>query len=164
VRIGTQATRSVLQTGCDPLSPAAFERYFPQYYAGFASLDKHGIVDHLRKNGRFEFEFRTAADKFRLIDDEDQATVIVAYTGVGAESIQPLIGKLRSGDTDRWLLRKLQRYTVNVRRKLLDTWQAQGDIQELMPGMYLLIDELRYDGRLGLLPDARSLDPASLVA
>jgi CRISPR-associated endonuclease/helicase Cas3 len=71
---------------------------------------------------------------------------------------------LRSGDTDRWLLRKLQRYTVNVRRKVLDTWQAQGDVKELVPGMYLLIDELRYDDRLGLLPDGRSLDPASLVA
>ena len=164
VRFAAQATRTIVQGGGDALSPAAFERYFPLYYAGFASRDKHGIVDHLRKNARFEFEFRTAAEKFRLVDDEDQATVIVPYTGATAESIQPLIEKLRSGDTDRWLLRKLQRYTVNVRRKLLDTWQVQGDIKELVPGMYLLIDELRYDDRLGLLPDARSLDPASLVA
>jgi CRISPR-associated endonuclease/helicase Cas3 len=164
VRIGTQATRSVLQSGCDPMSPAAFERYFPLYYAGFSSRDKHGIVDHLRKNAVFEFEFRTAADKFRLVDDEDQATVIVPYIGAGTESVQPLIEKLRSGDTDRWLLRRLQRFTVNMRRQLLSTWQAQGDVRELVPGMYLLIDELRYDDRLGLLPNERSLDPASLVA
>ncbi len=164
VRIAAQATRTVVQSGCDALSPAAFERYFPLYYAGFPSRDEHGIVDRLRKNARFEFEFRTAADKFRLIDDADQATVIVTYTSAGAESILGLIEKLRRGDTDRWLLRKLQRYTVNVRRKLLNTWQVQGDIKELVPGMYLLIDELRYDDRLGLLPDGRSLDPASLVA
>lgn len=75
-----------------------------------------------------------------------------------------MIAKLRSGDADRWLLRKLQRYTVSVRRKVLDTWQAQGDVRELVPGMYLLIDVLRYDDRLGLLPDGRSLDPAGLVA
>ena len=164
VRIAAQATRTVLQGGGDALSPAAFERYFPHYYAGFASRDKHGIVDHLRKNAKFEFAFRTAAEKFRLVDDEDQSSVIVPYAGADTASIAPLIAQLRSGDTDRWLLRKLQRYTVNVRRKLLNTWQAQGDVQELLPGMYLLVDELRYDDRLGLLPDGRSLDPASLVA
>ena len=164
IRTAVQATRTVVQSGGDALTPAAFERYFPLYYAGFSSRDKHGIVDHLRKNARFEFEFQTAARKFRLVDDEDQGTVIVPYTGAGTESIQPLIEKLRSGDTDRWLLRKLQRHTINARRKLLDTWQARGDVQELVPGMYLLIDELRYDDRLGLLPDGRSPDPASLVA
>ena len=164
VRIAAQATRTVLQGGGDALSPAAFERYFAHYYAGFASRDKHGIVEHLRKNAKFEFAFRTAAEKFRLVDDADQSSVIVSYAGADTASIDPLIAKLRSGDTDRWLLRKLQRYTVNVRRKLLDTWQAQGDVQELLPGMYLLVDELRYDDRLGLLPDGRSLDPASLVA
>ena len=164
VRFAAEATRTVVQGGGDTLSPAAFERYFPLYYARFASRDKHGIVEHLRKNSRFEFEFRTAADKFRLVDDEDQASVIVTYVSAVTESIIPFVEMLRRGETDRWLLRKLQRYTVSVRRKLLDTWQAQGDVKELVPGMYLLIDQLRYHDRLGLLPDARSLDPASLVA
>ena len=164
VRFAAEATRTVVQGGGDALSPAAFERYFPLYYARFASRDKHGIVEHLRKNSRFEFEFRTAADKFRLVDDEDQASVIVTYVSAVTESIIPFVEMLRRGETDRWLLRKLQRYTVSVRRKLLDTWQAQGDVKELVPGMYLLIDQLRYHDRLGLLPDARSLDPASLVA
>ncbi len=163
IRIAAQATRSVLQGGGDALSPAAFERYFPLYYAGFASRDKHGIVDHLRKNSRFEFEFRTAADKFKLVDDEDQATVIVPYAREGKASIEPLIEKLRRGDTDRWLLRKLQRYTVTVRRKQVEKWQARGDVQELVPGMYLLTDDLRYDDRLGLLPDGQVLDATSLV-
>ena len=163
VRIAAQATRTVLQGGGDPLSPAAFVRYFPLYYAGFASRDKHGIVDHLRKNSRFEFEFRSAADKFKLVDDEDQATVIVPYAGEGNASIEPLIETLRSGATDRWLLRKLQRYTVTVRRKQVEVWQARGDVRELVPDMYLLIDRLRYDDRLGLLPDGQALDAASLV-
>ena len=163
MRIAAQATRSVLQGGGDALSPAAFEHYFPLYYAGFASRDKHGIVDHLRKNSRFEFEFRSAADKFKLVDDEDQATVIVPYASEGKTSIDPLIEKLRRGDTDRWLLRSLQRYTVTVRRKQVESWQARGDVRELVPGMYLLIDHLRYDDRLGLLPEGKALDATSLV-
>ena len=163
VRIAAQATRTVVQGGGDALSPAAFERYFPLYYAGFPSRDKHGIVEHLRKNSRFEFEFRTAADKFRLVDDEDQATVIVPYASEGTASIEPLIEKLRGGASDRWLLRRLQRYTVTVRRKQVEAWQARGDVRELLPGMYLLIDPLRYDDRLGLLPEGQSLDAGSLV-
>ena len=74
-----------------------------------------------------------------------------------------MIGKLRSGATDRWLLRQLQRYTVTARRKQVEAWQARGDVQELVPGMYLLIDELRYNSRLGLLPESQALDAASLV-
>lgn len=165
VRTAAQATRTVLQAGGNALSPEAFNLYFPQYYAGFASRDKHGIVAHLckKKNPRFEFDFRTAADKFRLVDDEDQATVIVPYISAGNHSIEPLINKLRSGDTDRWLLRQLQRYTVTARRKQVEVWQARGDLQELVPGMYLLIDELRYDSSLGLLSEGNALDAASLV-
>ena len=162
VRTAAHATRTVLQTDCDALSPEAFTRYFFLYYAGFDNLDKHGIVGLLRKNSRFEFEFRTAADKFRLVDDENQATVIVPYTSAGKNSIEPLIEKLRSGATNRWLLRKLQRYTVSARRKQVEAWQARGDVQELVPGMYLLIDTLRYDLRLGLLAEHQAPDAASL--
>jgi CRISPR-associated endonuclease/helicase Cas3 len=164
VRFAAQSTRTVVQEGGDALTPTAFERYFPIYYASFASRDKHGIVNHLRKNAALEFEFRTAADKFKLVDDGDQGTLIVAYSGEQGESILPLVEKLRSGDTDRWLLRRLQRYTISVRRTLLESWQMLGDVKELVPGMYLLIDELRYDDRLGLLSDSQSLQPATLVA
>jgi CRISPR-associated endonuclease/helicase Cas3 len=164
LRFAAAATRTVVNAAGDALSPAAFERYFPLYYAGFASRDKHGIVEHLRKNARLEFEFRTAADKFHLVDDGDQAPVVVPYTGAGADSIRPLVDRLRGGDIDRWLLRKLQRYTVNVRQRVLATWQTRGDVKELVPGMYLLTDELRYDDRLGLLPEGVSLEPPSLVA
>ena len=53
----------------------------------------------------------------------------------------------------------------HVRRKLVDQWAAQGDVQALGAGLgiYLLTDELRYDVRLGLLPEGRALDAASLV-
>lgn len=163
IRTAVQATRTVVQSGVDALSPTAFEDYFPQFYAGFDSRDKHDIVKDLKKNSRFEFQFREAAEKFKLIDDADQATVIVPYVGKGKASTEPIIKKLRSGDTDRWLMRSLQRHTVTVRLKAITAWQAVDDVQELVPGVYLLIDELRYDDRLGLLPDGDMLNPASLV-
>ncbi len=164
VRIGAQATRSVVHAGGDALSPAAFESYFPLYYADFPSRDKHGIVADLKKNARLEFQFRSAADKFRLIDEADQASVIVPYESDKAPSIEPLLASLRNGAADRWLLRKLQRYTVTVRRKMVERWQVRGDVKELAPGLYLLIDTLRYNPHLGLLPEDQQPDAASLVA
>lgn len=167
LRAGVQATRSTLgDSRPERLAPQAFGRYFPLYYDGFPSRDKHDIVNDLRTNADFEFSFKSAADKFRLVDDEDQASVIVPYVSQteDARAVAPLIARLASGDTDRWLLRALQRYTVSIRLKQAEAWQRLGDAKELQPGLYLLIDELRYDARLGLLPDQASPQPANLVA
>ena len=167
LRNGAQATVSTRagSSAADALGPAAFERYFPLYHAAFHSRDERGIVDLLRNTPDLAFAFRTAAERFRLVDDADQATVIVPYRGSANEARDPapLIVRLRAGDTDRWLMRALQRYTVNVRRQHVEAWQRLGDVHEVQPGSYLLVDELRYDARLGLLPDASPLDPVHLV-
>lgn len=166
IRIGAQATRSIAASGThNALAPEAYDRYFQLYYQGFPNLDAHGIVDLLRTNADLAFDFRSAADRFRLIDDSDQASLIVPYHSAvpGAKDIQPLIERLRNGDADRWLLRSLQRYTVNVRRAQLDAWHRLGDVQILVPGMYLLIDAPRYDPRLGLLPGERDTSPNRYV-
>jgi CRISPR-associated endonuclease/helicase Cas3 len=170
LRIGADATRSTLVANAadvaDALSPAAFARYFPLYYGGFASLDKHGIVELLKGNQDMVMEFRTAAERFRLVDDRQQATVIVPYASPNpdATDIAPLIALLRQKKADRWLLRKLQRYAVTVRQATVDLWQARRDVEELLPGLYLLIDDTRYDPSLGLLPEGQLLDAAGLVA
>ncbi len=167
LRAGADATRSTLAAGlADPLSPDAFARYFPLYYGGFASLDKHGIVDLLRGNRDMVMEFRTAADRFRLVDDQQQASVIVPYESASPDAtrVEPLIARLRQGKAERWILRKLQRYSVTVRQATVNLWQARGDVEELLPGMYLLNDDQRYDARLGVLPEGQMLDAAGLVA
>ena len=168
---GTNATRSTLAALAadgltDPLSPAAFARYFPRYFGGFASLDKYGIVDLLRGNRDMVMAFRTAADRFRLVDDQQQASLIVPYhsTYPDATRIEPLIALLRQGNAERWMLRKLQRYSVTVRQATVNLWQARGDVVELLPGLYLLTDEQRYNARLGVLPEGQMLDAAGLVA
>lgn len=166
VRVAAQATRSTL-SGQRPqsLEPEAFERYFPLYYAGFNSRDQRGIVEHLGNSADLSFDFRSASRKFRLVDDEDQASVIVPYEGRSAQAqpIHMLIAMLERGDADRWLLRALQRYIVSVRRRQVDQWQQRGDVREVLPGVFLLVDTLRYDARLGLLPEGRPLAAASLV-
>ena len=166
LRAGAQASRSVLaDSRPDSLAPEMFERYFPLYYDSFKSRDQRGVVEDLRNNADLSFAFRTAAKKFRLVDDEDQFSVIVPYESTAPDKviIGPLIERLRRGDTDRWLLRALQRYIVNARRRQVETWQQRGDVLELQPGLYLLVDSLRYDERRGLLPEGSTLTATSLV-
>jgi CRISPR-associated endonuclease/helicase Cas3 len=168
LRHGVAATRSTLAAGCtDPLDPLTFERYFPVFQASFASADRHGIVDLLsRDKAEFKFAFRTAAEKFRLVDDADQASVIVPYRTPGADPrpVDAAVEGLRQGQADRWLLRRLQRHTVQVRRRIVDGWQRQGDVVEALPSLFVLTNPLRYHDRLGLLPEGQPLDAASLVA
>ncbi|MFT3719138.1 CRISPR-associated endonuclease Cas3'' [Pseudorhodoferax sp.] len=162
LRNGVQASISVRSGGMgDTLGPAVFQRYFPQFYDAFHSRDAHGIVGLLKFNKDFDFSFRSAAAKFKLIDDEDQVQVIVPYvsTTEGVADPTPLIAKLRAGQVDRWLMRALQRYTVTVRRRQVGQWQQQKDVQEVLPGCFVLQDDVRYDDRMGLLPDDTPLDP-----
>jgi CRISPR-associated endonuclease/helicase Cas3 len=169
IRFGAEATRSVLASsaGAQAMDSATFERYFRLYHGSYASADRHGIVDLLaRDKSIFGFQFRTAAERFRLVPDEDQVSVIVPYLSPGSSGTEVgrCIAMLEAGKSDRWLLRKLQRFTVTVRSKQVLTWQARGDVREVLPGLYVLKDEHRYDLRLGLIPEGGNLNASSFVA
>ena len=93
-------------------------------------------------------------------------TVVVPYRTPGADAavIDLAIAALSNGRADRWVLRRLQRYSVQVRRRILATWQSHQDVTEALPGLFVLNTPLRYHERLGLLPEGQPLDAASLVA
>lgn len=143
-------------TAGDPLTRDRFEAYFRHYYASLNNLDKaniDGLLDlHNQAEARkAEFNFRTAASNFRLINEEGQIAVIVRY----GESLR-LIDTLEKSQNmqpheHRGILRKLQRYTVNIPeyecRKLLNNQ----DIREIFPGIYIQNTDLLYHSQLGLL-------------
>ncbi|WP_310388214.1 CRISPR-associated helicase Cas3' [Roseateles sp.] len=167
LRSAAETTHSLHDQGLnDALAPAAFERYFKLFYPRQPSFDARDVLTELAdQEGRLQFNFRSAAKKFRLIDDEDQASLLVPYHLIDAEhgQLEPLIEKLRRGETDRWLMRATQRYTVTVRKRELEKLERQGDVRPLLPGLYLLIDETIYHPLFGLLPRDSPLDAASLV-
>ena len=166
LRFGVQSTIAVLgDTRPSTLLPHHFERYFTLYYNEFGSRDAKGVVELLRNRGDFAMSFRSAAEAFRLIDDEDQVSVVVPYESpnAGARSLAPLLARLRRGDCDRWLLRAVQRFTVQVRRRIVDGWLTRGAAIEVLPGIVLLQDELMYDNRLGLLNEGQPLSAEVLV-
>ena len=146
----------------DPLDRALFERYFRQLYYQ-CDLDQHGIDKLLTVDGpTLAVNFRTAAEKFRLIDDADQASVIVRYRGPEGQdaTVDQHLAQLRRDGTQRWLMRALQRYTVTIRQHDARRLLAQGDIEELLPGLFVQVSDLLYDRVLGLLT-GDSAAPAS---
>ena len=151
---GEGACRSVLHGHAgDPLDRTLFERYFRQLYYQ-CELDKHGIEKLLTVDGKtLAVNFRTAAEKFRLIDEADQASVVVLYRGPDGQdaTVDQRLAQLRRDGSARWLLRALQRYTVSIPQRDAERLLAQGDIEELLPGLFVQVSDVLYNPVLGLL-------------
>lgn len=160
-----QATLSVLGDDRPTALPAAlFQLYFEHWYGQF-QLDEKNILPLLKNSADFDLQLRTAAERYRLIDDQDQAAIVVPYTPVGGNSERhtQALAALEAGVAERWQLRILQRHVVQARRREVLGWLALGDVTEPLPGWFLLKDEQRYDARFGLLPDGAVLDARTLV-
>lgn len=147
LRRAEQTTVSLLSGGTrDPMARELFTRYFEHFYVKADSLDRHGITDLLVRDARdLKIQFRTAAEKFQLIDDLESQAILVWY----GES-QALIGKLKKDGPERWLMRKLQRYSVNLPRRVVDKLIQSGEVQEVWPGIFAQAVSTLYDDNLGV--------------
>lgn len=127
--------------------PDTFRRYFEQrfFQLGENELDKNKILDLL--GGSLDFSFRTAAERFRLIDDW-QLPLIVPFGDA-----PKLVDQLLDWNA-RHLFRKLQRYTISIPKKIM--WQLidEGHARELpeYPGTTYLHNQGLYTNRFGFIP------------
>lgn len=146
-----------------PLARALFATYFQQFYST-VDLDSKKIVPMLKVDPKtLSVQFRSAADAFRLIDDQDSAPVVVRYTE-HRDEIEKLLGMLTAQGPARWLMRKLQRYTVSIHRRMADKMLAQGSLMLPMPGLYVQQDvEGLYHPLLGLQIEDVPFNPSGLV-
>lgn len=144
----------------DILALDQFRQFFEEFYwLQGQHLDKHEILTDLRMSSDFRCSFRTAARNFRLIDETQQASVIVAY-GEGAE----LIRKLELEKPTRQLRRRLQRFVVNLPLYLHAKLLAAGALRELHPGIYVQGHRNLYDDALGFCPDRSIIyEPDELI-
>jgi CRISPR-associated endonuclease/helicase Cas3 len=133
----------------DVFLPETFKSYFRQrfFHLGESALDRNRILDLM--TSRLDFSFRTAAERFHMIDDAWQRPLIVPYEDA-LKWVDRLID--REWETHN-LLRTLQRYTINVplavHRKLLDNGHAR-ELHQL-PGIYVLDDKGLYSDRFGFV-------------
>lgn len=168
LRQGEQATISLLSghTG-DPLDHALFDDYFTQLYRG-CDLDEKRIGEELnpRKYRPGMLNLRSAADKFKLIDNEESGyrSVYVPYRRKATdEQFATWLATLRKEGVQRWLMRKLQRYSVNLPGRQFDRLLRDGDISEAIPGVFVLKSDAQYDDCLGLLVGG-PLSPSQLCS
>ncbi len=156
LRKGEDACRSVLHSHTGkPLERTLFARYFENFYHA-CNLDAQGIGELLKVDGQtLAVNFRTAAERFKLIQDENSAPVIVRYRGFDGndDKVDELLSTLRKHGPERWLMRKLQRYTVTVHSQEAIKLLSQGDVEEAIPGLYVQVSDWLYHPDLGLNPD-----------
>lgn len=169
LRMAEQATRTLwagLPENADPMGVEQFAEFFRRLY-GDANLDAKGICALLKAGKAGYVSLRTAAENFRLIDENEGATVFVRYRRDGCDDeIGLWLNMLKKNGPDRWLLRKLQRYGViiyqNDLRRLID----QGDVEPLggdCPGLYVQSSDVLYDRVLGVNVDGAPGDPGGLI-
>lgn len=142
------------------LDPALFSKYFDLLYRqGVNSLDRHAILDLLgRDSHRMDFQFRTAAELFRLVDESGYGSILVDW-GHGRE----LIEELRRWGAERLRMRRVQRFLVNVPARQLRKLQASGDVEEILPSLFAVATSGVYDAELGLRTDGREYEPGELI-
>lgn len=173
----------------DPMTPDLFESYFRRFYAAM-SLDKHNICGLLRLNtdsaqtsklidalygqhsisllkkiaeklnDTFAIEFRTAADKFQFIEDGDRVPVIVRYADK-LDDIDMLLNLLHKEGPQRWLMRKLQRYTISIHDRHAQKLVGRGLELSTMPGLYVQTADALYDSQTGFFDSDIPFSPSA---
>ena len=133
----------------DLLSPDKFTRFFEElYWLQADRLDVKGILDDLAPDRELRFSFRTAAENFKIIDEQKQESVLVTYD----EGTQ-FISLLEKIGPKRWLMRKLQRYVVNLPRYLHSRLVEEGAIRQVYPGVFVQGHKALYRDDVGFCPE-----------
>jgi CRISPR-associated endonuclease/helicase Cas3 len=133
----------------NPHQPDAFTRYFELFYSKVNDTGSQ-FHDLLIKdaNPGLHFQLRTAAQEFRLIDDQQQP-VIVRYEGS-----EEWLEQLRFAGPTRKIMRALQRFTVNLHKGTVAGMLADGRLEEVephkAPGIVAQSFPSLYDRQIGL--------------
>jgi CRISPR-associated endonuclease/helicase Cas3 len=155
LRKAEDTTKGILSMNRDKiLSSDNFKVFFEQLYFRLNSLDTKGIIPLLCDGRRnCEFSFRTVSEKFRLIDDQNSQSILVPF-----QEGEKWINLLKEKGAERWLMRKLQRFTVNIYRNDFVRLIKEKAIEEIalsnsnkQSGIYCLIGNQQYNNNVGLI-------------
>lgn len=155
----------------DILSPKVMERYFQYYFfkrsdemsfpvdvgrddniLNLLSINKYSVDEHCRINRKapdifLRQSFSSAAEKFKSIDSLTQG-IIVPY-GDGRAIIADLFSQFAS-EKQNLLLKKAQRYTVNVFPNELKKLKEERALHEVPEIGVLVLDDQYYHQEFGL--------------
>lgn len=123
--------------------------FFKNFIASVNSTGKDEWYNDLVKDAynqvcQFNLQFKTYAQKFKLIDDWSKP-IIIRYGDNEA-----LIEELRYAGISRDLMRRLQRYIVNVSPKALEELHSKGLVEAIHKDIYVQEKNDLYDEEVGL--------------
>ena len=155
LRKGKDSTEELMRNpDFDITSSGIFKRYFECFYNKLTSLDEievqHQKVAVLKElslnvtNGSFRVPFRTIGENFKMI--ENNSLSILVQFGEG----KTLIDRLRHEKPTRELLRRLQRFSVEISLDYLNKLLETGKIEEIFPGILVQSCPSLYNERVGL--------------
>ena len=141
LRIGYNVARDLIQSSEDGewhMTPEFFRKYFTLFYGNCRSFDTAGYSNCFHDPLRYDF--RRFSEKFNMIENDYQQPLVVLY-GDSADLIEEL---RQIGSPTRSLLRRLQRYTVNVAKDKLELWMNENCVEniggidvQIAPGLYV---------------------------
>ena len=168
IRQNVDAARSALGTFADAASPEAVRAYFEQLFfaKGRDALDSKQVVSAFNDGLKsFSFPFKTAASKFRLIEQDTQTVFVLGAPSAddyrargGAELTQEEISaekteleaRLRRGERSRELFRKLGPYSLSPYRRDFQNLLDAGAIETLdRDDQIFLLPAMHYDSECG---------------
>ncbi len=161
VKQAAQCTTELLpEYGHDLLGLDAVEAYFRLHYWKRADeWDKHRIMG-LFQLEKYHFQFREAAGKYRIIRDV-QVPVIVPYDKKAERLIRQLT---TSSEPPGYVFhRQIQRYTVTVHERGLQTLRENQVVGQYFDNFWVLENSEAYDKNLGVRFDKSGYDPSQLM-
>jgi CRISPR-associated endonuclease/helicase Cas3 len=132
--------------GFDAQAPESYTRYFDLFYSKVNDTGE-GLLKRLTPSDTktLDVAFRSVGDEFSLIDDQAQRPVFVRY-----RKGEELIRELQHAGPHRNLMRRLQRYTVNLPIRLADKMRNDGLLEEVWPGFLAQCPLSIYSESIGL--------------
>jgi len=151
---GCNATRMLLHKLSnkitDPTDPEVIAKYYRLYFKDIPDFDTEGIAQDLTEDPE-DINFESAAERFKLIDDEGTFPVIVPYMEEG----KALVGKIRNHEIlTREDYHRMQEYSVSLSQGDYSTLLSHGNIEQIPWGedfISVLVDAECYDSVAGVV-------------
>ena len=148
IRQGAEVANNILRNYDDPVCLQAIHDYYRMLYdlQGKNAFDIKGILGCFEKGvDEPDFDFKTASDEFRLIED-NTVSVVIPYD----DDAKALLAQVKFSKFPASFSRKLQIYTINIYEQEFKSLQSRGVINTF-GGVYAVLNDMSYyDAETGL--------------
>lgn len=129
----------------DWFAPKTMTDYFRQLYSRKETFDKKDIKFLLYKPA--EMCFAEAAKSFKLIEEAGKTVI------VNMDDSLELVECVKTNGITYTIMKQLSQYSVNIHEQDFNKLLSYGAIEEIVEGIYVVIDRAQYDENIGLRLD-----------